>query len=177
MQGVQSLGPWSLVLLLVTQNAIVPAGRDCVRFLTAQLSSGRSFSAPLQHALELRITSSAGGWQIAVGPKDDPTADYLAPISPPYRAALHLRIGAGYGLTAADSLDITPRELRFVLSRRDAQLAWDIASAALLGDMQRWKDMAKLTTGTLTLRISDSRLDGDAVDWVTLAGEACVPVK
>lgn len=168
-------GLCALALHLVVLEATAQPERRCVRFATERLSSGRSFAAPIQLGLEIRAVFSAGGWQIAVGPTEAPDADYLAPVSPPYRSPLHLRIGPGHGLTAADSLDITPREFRFVLNGRDAQLAWDIASAALLGDMHRWKDMAKLTTGTLTLRITDSRAEFDVVQWIELAGEACVP--
>jgi hypothetical protein len=165
------------LLLLAAQNAAAPLKRECVPFAAERLSSGSSFTAALPLGLELRLRFAGGGWDIAAGPADDRTADYLAPVSPPYRSPLHLRIGPGYGLTAEDSLHITPRELRFALTRGDAQLAWDIASAGLLGDMRRWKDMATITTGTLTLRITDSRAEHDVIEWIALSGEACIPVK
>jgi hypothetical protein len=171
------LGVSAVVLLVIAQNAAGPAATECVRFATARLTAGSAFAAPLLLGLELRLGFSEGGWRIAVGPADDRRADYLAPVSPPYRSPLHLRIGAGYGITADDSLSITPRELRFALNRRDAQVAGDIASAGLLGDMHRWKDMAKLTTGTLTLRITDSRAEDDVIEWIALSGEACIPAR
>ena len=157
--------------------AIAQMEAECRRFGADQLPAGRPFSAPLPGGLDARLTVSAGGWQIAVGPRDTRNADYLAPVSPPYRSPLHLRLGPGYGLTAVDSLQIARRELRFALNAHDAQRARDIASAALVGDMHRWKDLDRLIAGTLTLRITDWLADDDAVQWISFSAEACVPSR
>jgi hypothetical protein len=157
-------------------GAPVEPDRECVQFGAKQVRAGVSFTYPLPSGLEFRLPYAAGGWAIIVGPRDDPEADFLAPASPPFRSAPHRVIGTGFGVTAQDSVRVSPRELRFVLSRRDAQAARDMASAALVGDVRRLKDLDRLTTGTLTLRITDADADEEVVRWVGFDGEACVPI-
>ena len=168
-----ALSPPSLLLALLTP---VEADRECVQFGAKQLRSGTSFTYALPLGLEFRMPADSGGWSITVGPLDDRAADFLAPVSPPFRSAPHRVIGSGFGVTPQESVRVSPRALRFVLSRRDAQAARDIASAALVGDVHRLKALDTLTTGTLTLRITDADADEEVVRWLTFDAEACVPV-
>ena len=161
-------------LLLATLSATAQPEPECVQFGEKRLRAGSSFAHALPLGLEFRLTFSGAAWRIAIGPDDDPGADFLAPVSPPFRASPHLVIGAAFGVPAHDSVRVTPRQLRFVSSRLAAQQARDIASAALVGDLQRLKDLDKLAVGRLTLRILDADADEEVVDWVAFAGEACL---
>jgi hypothetical protein len=168
-----ALTPPGLLLALLMP---VEADRECVQFGAKQLRAGASFTHPLPSGLEFRLPFSEGGWSITVGPADDRAADFLAPVSPPFRSAPHRVIGFAFGVTAEDSVRVSPRALRFVLSRRDAQAARDIASAARVGDMHRLKDLDRLTTGTLVLRITGAEADEEVVRWFGFDAEACVPL-
>ena len=162
-------------LLLATLSSVAQPESDCVQFGSKRLSAGSSFTYALPLGLEFRIPSVGNGWRIVVGPQDDRAADFLAPVSPPFRSAPHLAIGSAYGVPAHESIAVTPRRLRFVLSRHDAQVARDIGAAALLGDMHRWKELDKLRTGTVTVHITDGEADEEVVEWVAFSAEACVP--
>jgi hypothetical protein len=168
-----ALGPPGLLLAVL--GAPVQPDRECVQFGAKQVRAGTSFAFPLPSGLEFRLPYASGSWSIVVGPRDDPGADFLAPASPPFRSAPHRVIGPAFGVTAEESVRVSPRVLRFVLSRRDAQAARDIASAALVGDVRRLKDLDKLASGTLTLRITDGDADEEVVRWVGFDAEACVP--
>jgi hypothetical protein len=163
-------------LLLAVLGAPVEPDRECAQFGAKQLRAGASFIYPLPAGLEFRLPYDGGGWAIVVGPRDDPEADFLAPASPPFRSAPHRFIGPGFGVTAEDSVRVSPRALKFVLSRRDAQAARDMGSAALVGDVQRLKELDRLATGTLTLRITGADADEEVVRWVGFDAEACVPL-
>jgi hypothetical protein len=164
-------------LLLATLSAAVQPESECVQFGEKRLRTGSSFTYSLPLGLEFRLAAVGAAWRIAVGPRDDPDADFLAPVSPPFRASPHLVIGAAYGVPAQDSVRVTPRQLRFVSNRRDAQQARDIASAALVGDLQRLKNLDTLAVGRLTLRILDADADEEVVKWVAFVGEACLPAS
>ena len=164
------------VLLVAVLWASLEVDRECVQFGAKQLKAGASFTYPLPSGLEFRLPYSGGIWSISVGPRDDRTADFLAPVSPPFRNSPHLIIGSAYGVTAEDSVHVTRRELRFVLNRRDAQAARDIAFGAFAGDLQRLKDLDKMARGTLTLRITGADADEEVVRWVGFDAEACVPL-
>jgi hypothetical protein len=162
-------------LLLATLSGVAQPEPDCVQFGSKRLSAGSSFTYALPRGLEVRIPFAGNGWRIVVGPRDDRAADFLAPVSPPFRSAPHLAIGSAYGVPARESIAVTPRRLRFVLNRHDAQAARDIGSAALLGDMSRWKQLDTLGTGTITVNITDGEADDEIVEWFAFTAEACVP--
>ena len=163
-------GPWT------TQAAQTT---DCARFQSpARLAAGMPFRAVLLHGLEFRLSAN---WNISVGPVEEPTMDYLWVVSPPLRTAPHRMIGPGYGMTARQSARIE-RPLRFVLSRADyeaARAAIDLESAA-----ETLKQLDRLGRGRLSFTITDYRIrdvmltdgrQGDAFEWITFDGEACVP--
>ena len=164
-------------LLLAALSAPAETDGECVKFGAKQLRAGASYTYPLPSDLEFRLPYEGNAWSISVGPRDDRAADFLAPVSPPFRSAPHRVIGSGFGVTAQDSVRVSPRALKFVLSRRDAQAARDIASAALVGDVQRLKDLAKLATGTITLRITGAEADEEVVRRLGFDAEACLPAK
>ena len=171
----RALGP--LGLLLATLSAAAQPEPECVQFGATRLVEGSSFSYSLPLGLEFRLSRAGPTWRIVVGPRDDPGADFLAPVSPPFRSSPHLVIGAAYGVPAHDSVRVTPRRLRFVANRRDAQQARDIASAALVGDLQRLKDLDKLAAGRLTIQIVDADADEEVVNWIAFTAEACLPAS
>jgi hypothetical protein len=164
-------------LLLATLSAAVQPEADCVQFEEKRLRAGSSFVYALPAGLQFRLTPSGAMWRIAIGPADDRDADFLAPVSPPFRASPHLVIGAAFGVPAHDSVRVTPRRLRFVSNRSHAQQARDIASAALVGDLQRLKELDRLAVGRLTLQILDADADEEVVNWVAFAAEACLPAS
>ena len=163
-------------LLLAVLGGPVEPDRECAQFGAKPLRAGSAFVHPLPAGLEFRLPFDGRSWSISVGPRGDPEADFLAPVSPPFRSAPHLIIGSGYGVTALESVGVSRRELRFVLSRHDAQAARDIASAARVGDLQRLKELDRLARGTLTLRITDADADDEVIRWVEFEGEACIPI-
>lgn len=171
-----ALSPPGLLLAALWTPPAEPDG-ECVQFGAKQLRAGASFTYPLPAELEFRLPYEGSGWSISVGPQNDRAADFLAPVSPPFRSAPHRIIGSGFGVTAQESVRVSPRALRFVLSRRDAQAARDIASAALLGDVQRLKDLDKLAAGTVTVRITAAEADEEVIRWLGFEAEACVPVR
>ena len=155
------------------------ASDDCVRFQSpARLAAGTPFRTALLRGLEFRLSD---GWDISVGPADEPTMDYLWVVSPPLQTAPHRMIGPGYGLTARQSARIG-RPLRFVMTRADydaARAAIDLRSAE-----ETLKRLDQLGRGRLSFVITDFQVrdvtladgtKGDAFDWITFTGEACIP--
>jgi hypothetical protein len=152
---------------------------DCVLFQSpTRLAAGTPFRTALLRGLEFRLSA---GWDISVGPAEEPTMDYLWVVSPPLRTAPHRMIGPGYGMTARESARIE-RPLRFVLTRADydaARAAIDLASAG-----ETLTRLEGLGRGHLSFAITDYRIrdkmlpdgrQGDAFEWITFKGEACVP--
>jgi hypothetical protein len=171
-----ALSPSVLLLAALWAPPAEPDG-ECVRFGAKELRAGASFTYPLPAELEFRLPYEGNGWSISVGPRGDRAADFLAPVSPPFRAAPHRVIGAGFGVSAQNSVQVTPRVLRFVLTRRDAQAARDIAFGAFAGDLQRLKDIDRMRRGTLTLRITGADADDEVVSWFGFDAEACLPTE
>jgi len=108
--------------------------------------------------------------------------DFLWVVSPPFRTAPHRLIGAGYGLTARQSVELQ-REFRFVLNERD----YDEASAIVENEPASQQKMAKLGRlgkGSITLAITKYEVrDGiktpqgsiDGFEWIEFEEQACVP--
>jgi hypothetical protein len=153
---------------------------DCVVVSPkTRLVKGTAFRAPIQHGFEFRLSAD---WSISVGPVDRPDLDYLWVVSPPLRTAPQLMIGAGYGLTARESVGFA-RSLRFVLTHEDYLRARSAIETDLpAGDvLKRLDDLGK---GWLTLIVSDSKIqkvtqqDGmlvEALEWIKFRAESCVP--
>lgn len=168
-QPVESVGAAS------TQDAET----ECIPFQSpARLAAGMPFRAPLLRGLEFRLSAN---WDISVGPVEEPKTDYLWLVSPPLQTAPHRMIGAGYGMSARDSARIE-RPLRFVVTRADYDAA--IAAIDLQSAGETLKRLDQLGRGHLSFAITDYRVrevtlpdgrQGDAFDWITFKGEACVP--
>ena len=171
-----ALCPPGLLLAALWAAPAEPDG-ECVQFGAKELRAGSSFTYPLPAELEFRLRFEGNAWSISVGPGDDRAADFLAPVSPPFRSAPHRVIGSGFGVTAEDSVRVSLRAFRFVLTRHDAQAARDIASAARVGDLPRLKELDRLATGTLILRITGAEADEEVVRWMGFDAEACVPAE
>ena len=156
-----------------------PSSMRCVEFATEdQLEAGASFTAPLDGELEFRLKGSErnGVWDIRVGPRNSPY-DYLWIASPPFQTAPHLRIGSGYGLTAEQSVSMSPRRLRFVTSDdafvRARAMYERARSQAPLGITAT--DFAALGEGTLELSITGFDVAGEELAWIRVKGRACQP--
>jgi len=157
------------------------AATDCARFQSsARLPAGTPFRTVLLRGLEFRLSAS---WEISVGPIEEAALDYLWLVSPPLQTAPHRMIGPGYGLSARDSARIE-RPLRFVLTRAD----YDAARAAIDSQQSAEETLRRLDQlgrGHLSFVITDYQIredvtladgrKGDAFDWITFKGEACVP--
>jgi len=153
----------------------------CVSFTSQRLLADRSFTHPIGGGLEFRLSAERGAlgtWHITVGPVSG-TDDYLWVVSPPFRTAPHVQLGAGYNLTAIQSAQMSPRHLRFVTSRAEYEDAAAFADRAMrdpnagitVGDIERKGQ------GTLVLWITDFRANpsGNSLAWVRVRGRACRP--
>ncbi|GMV21562.1 MAG: hypothetical protein AMXMBFR57_15110 [Acidimicrobiia bacterium] len=147
-----------------------------------RLAAGTSFRSDLLLGLEFRLTAERTwpAWHISVGPKGQPDLDYLYVVSPPLQTAPHRVIGPAYGMSARDSLKIE-RPLRFVLTQADHAAA---VAATTLQSEETLKRLAVLGKGRLFLQITDHKIrdivrpagePGDAFEWITFTGEACIP--
>ena len=166
---------------MLTHRSAQPTGPSaprCVEFATEdRLNAGESFIASLERSLEFRLKASdqAGVWLIMVGPENSPY-DYLWIASPPFQTAPHRQIGAGYGLTAEQSVSMTPRRLRFVTSDdayERALTVYDRARTQAAGSTAR--DFEALGEGTLELSITGFSVAGEELAWIRVKGRACQP--
>jgi len=121
------------------------------------------------------------GWSISVGPVAE-AGDFLWVVSPPYQTAPQRIIGAGYGLTAAESVQIQ-RQLYFVLDQSDYDRAAAIVEREPASDTKREK-IARLGKGSLDLSITRYKVRTniktpsgaiDGLEWIEFEGRACVP--
>ncbi|MCU0251868.1 MAG: hypothetical protein MUE61_16835 [Vicinamibacterales bacterium] len=177
-------------LLLAGAAAVqVPASdRECVTFAShGRLQHGLDFSVPLPRGLELRLSSEravddlSDSWDILVKEALG-TEDFLWVVSPPFRTAPHRMIGAGYGLTARESVQIQ-RDLRFVLNRAAYEAAVKIVETEPAGTA-KMAALERLGQGTLTVRITGYEVHegikhswgtSDGLEWIEFEGRACVP--
>jgi hypothetical protein len=175
-------------LLLSVASQLSASDRECVTFWShGRLQHGLGFSAPLPRGLELRLSPERAAdnlsysWNILVK-EPAGTDDFLWVVSPPFQTAPHRMIGAGYGLTARESVQIQ-RGFRFVLNQAAYEEAVQIvqtepAVPAKLAKLER------LGQGILALRITAYELrEGikrwhgthDGLEWIEFDGGACVP--
>jgi hypothetical protein len=165
-------------------NACRPA-YECARFSSPRIRSGDAYSAPLQRGLTFRLhteydegqTQKYGGqaWHIVVAPSDRRDTDYLWLVSSPVGTARHLMIGPAFGWTAEESLKMTPRLLRFVLNEEDYRAAEVLNKEIIATFDSRTAERERLGKGTLTLEIARFERTGNAIHWIELKGESCVP--
>jgi hypothetical protein len=173
-------------MIAASQVGSVPTGAAqsradaplCARFQSdGRLQVGTAFRADLLLGLEFRLSPD---WSISVGPKGEPDLDYLWVVSPPLQMAPHRIIGPAYSLSARDSLRIE-RPLRFVLTKSDHSAA--VAAIGLQSD-DTLRRLDQLGRGRLSLQITGHQIRdivlpdgwrGDAFEWITFTGEACVP--
>ena len=165
------------MLSLPSAQPKAPSSMRCVEFATEdRLNAGESFTAPLERALEFRLKASdqTGLWLIGLGPRNSPD-DYLWIASPPFQTAPHLQIGAGYGLTAEQSVSMSPRRLRFVTSDDAYERALAMYDRARTQVGITAKDFEALGEGTLELSITGFDAAREELAWIRVKGRACQP--
>jgi hypothetical protein len=176
-----------LGLLLVEQRPPTSAARqNCVEFSSnGRLDSGKSFVTKLPLGLELTLEEDGdAGWDIRVGRPEDSGYDYVWVVTPPFQTAPHRKIGPGYGRTARESVAIE-RKLSFVLNDTDYAAALDVVRGirAISASPERIAELNRLAKGNLTIKVTkfglrkaaDEHNFDEALDWIELTGEACVP--
>jgi hypothetical protein len=151
----------------------------CVSFASGRVQADQSFIHPIGGGLEFRLSAERGGrgaWHLAVGPVAT-VDDYLWVVSPPFRSAPHLWLGAAWHVTATQSAQHTPRYLRFVTSRARYKDAAAFADRAMRGTNagSTVEDIVRKGRGTLEFRVIDYRTNssGDGLAWVRVGGRAC----
>jgi hypothetical protein len=162
--------------------------RTCVEFDSGgPLVRGDRFRQALPRDLEFRLTpysdATTSQWTVEVGPTADPQRDFLWIVSPPWRTAPHRQIGAGYGLTARDSMQLSRRSLRFVLTSPDYGAAMAVYDAVGRNEItDALERLDALGKGTLDFVISgfdirkrEQGTETEILEWVTFKAVACVP--
>jgi hypothetical protein len=167
------------------------AASRCMDFGSdGRLKHGVAWSLRLPHDLEVRLSPEGAAaseasyrWNISAGPHGE-ARDFLWVVSPPFQTAPHRVIGAAYGLTARQSVEIS-RKFRFVLTTPE----YDEALAVVEGEAASEQKIAKLERlgkGSLTLKVTKYELrDGietpfgviDGLEWIEFTGRACVPAN
>src|ERR1700688_4675352 len=97
------------------------------------LKTGDSFQQPVSDlTLKLQPMASTGlastGWTFSL--VDTKDRDFIYPVNPSLRFNGSQTLGAGYGVTAKQSLSYG-RELRFLLNGSEYQMFWPYAEQAL----------------------------------------------
>jgi hypothetical protein len=161
----------------------------CVPIASHHVSRGENFFQPLPRGLEFRLRADLGNregdpnyWAIEAGPAKDRRVDFLWITSIPWQSAPHRIIGRGYGLSAGESLQMSPRTFRFVLNASDyaeARTYYDGKNQSRRDTIQQ---LERLGRGTVSLEIINSAVkvgkDGretDFIDWFEFRAKVCVP--
>ena len=174
-------------------SAQPPSPSDCISVASSdRVPGGQSVYRDLPRGLEFRLAADGGRrpdddewnyWDISVGPAGDRSTDYMWISSPPWPTAPHRVIGAGYGLSARDSVRYPgARQFRFVLNAAD----YAEARAYYDGDNRNRSDVLqqveRLGKGTLTLEISNAFVKTDAsgkdtnfIEWFEFSAVICIP--
>ncbi len=108
-----------LAVAFVIFLAATPAASGEVLRFQGDLARGQTFRKAIGHGLELILGGNDNGWTIIVSPQtptDHECDDFTWVVNPPFRAYNDLYLYPGYGLTAQDAVDRSPREFNFVLN-------------------------------------------------------------
>lgn len=129
----------------------------------ASVADGTAFEREISPDLALRLA----GWRVTLTPVGAPDNDYIYPVNPPIRFNPMQNFGAGYGLSAKQSMEM-PRELRFVTRKKD----YDRIDPKLIGALWPYNAprpktasaeylsvLKSLTTGVLKIAVLDYELD------------------
>jgi len=121
---------------------------------------GVPFARRFDAGFSFRLKEQHGVWVIEITHAASRDKDLIYPVNPPYRFSNHQRIGPGYGESARDSANITPREFVFLARPGDVRRAWEDLERVLWpynhseAEVQRATDeLAHFSTGTLRLEI------------------------
>jgi pimeloyl-ACP methyl ester carboxylesterase len=160
-------------LPLTMRDLLIGAG-ECVDFSSrGRLKADVPFEVRLPRGMVLRLRPERATWGIDVSPESRPRDDYMSVVSPPFQTAPQMMIGAGYGVTAAQSVQID-RELRFAINERDyafARLLHDVPASEM--KMAKFRALGK---GLLHLAFASHKVAADGtLEWIQFRGRACVP--
>jgi len=124
------------------------------------VTQGAPFARSFGSGFTFALKEQQGVWAVEITHAASGKMDLIYPVNPPYRFSNHHYIGPGYGESARDSANITPREFAFLAHPDDVGRAWDDVERVLWpythseAEVQRALDeLAHFPTGTLRLDI------------------------
>jgi hypothetical protein len=161
--------------LPLIQRDLAGDRHECVDISSrGRLRSDSEFAGRLPRGLELHLSpGEIAGWDLSITRKGS-RDDFMWVVTPPFRTAPQRMIGAGYGMTAAQSVQFD-RELRFVLNQRDYNAALKVYESELASESKMAKFRA-LGKGLLMLRFTGHKTAADgSLEWIEFTGRACVP--
>src|SRR5262249_39651220 len=112
-------------LILSLSVVLAPAAQDTnLVVIEGVVKRGDEFARDFGSGFTFRL-HGRDVWAIAITHATSPDRDMIYPVNPPYRFSNRLYIGPGYGDSARDSVQNTPRELSFLYRPGDVALAWN----------------------------------------------------
>ena len=193
----------SLVLLLAVSFASSEISRnqtekDCSSLkFSGELKKGQAFEKDVDSKLLFRLApelhpANPQGWTIEIRSQADPKHDYVWVATPPYRSSNPRYLDTGYGISARQAVDWSPRTFDFVLTEQDYEklngavriLLWPYTYTEEEHDEAEklWNEMLTNRTGQGRLQIVDFRLGSagaeDEVGWIEslkFEVELCLP--
>jgi hypothetical protein len=163
--------------------------------LEARLSAGDLYTATLTEELVLSLVpelhrQNPPGWTIRVHPADSPDSDYSMVVTPPYRFWNPRYLDTGYGVSAREALERTPRDFAFVASSADYDAARGALDVLLWSGAYTQEEIASANRTMDALKTYPAELsieDGDVtppdaihpsgtIDWIRFRVELCIPL-
>jgi hypothetical protein len=171
----------SFVLLF----AVSGFAQNYVAHLSGEVARGQEFRREIGPGLQFALVPSETGWMIGISPSRrclEPD-DWASVVNAPYRNYNSLYVDTGYGVTAREAVDITPREFSFLTNCEDYKREFRRLEIVLwpADHSQKEADEALATLGTSPLgkgrfTILDSRVSPAAdeiegknygkIDWL-----------
>ena len=160
-----------------------------------EVKRGQEFQRDIGRGLVFALRTQPDGWIIEVTPTvKGACSDFSDVIAIPLRGYKQSDLNTGFSTTAAESLKISPRQIRFVLNEADCKredewatrLMWSYSYTAKEVQEAREKFGAS-PSGKIVLNILDSKVapsgglgdgnDFDAIEWVKFEVEVTFPKK
>jgi hypothetical protein len=108
----------SLVVLLACGLAIAAQAQDKPLRFSGDVKAGQEFRKPIGHGLLFVLKADDDGWMIEVQPeipRGESCRNYSTVIAAPLRGYTANDLNVTYGVSAAEAVKRTPREVGFVL--------------------------------------------------------------
>ena len=101
--------------------AIRGFAQDHVPHLAGEVSRGQEYRREIGSGLLFLLKPASTGWMISIVPKSPciENGDWASVVNAPYRNYNSLYLDAGYGVTAKEAVEISPREFSFVVTCDD----------------------------------------------------------